>query len=445
MRLLVIALLFTAAVVSAAELCDYWIMQESNAGGYSKLNLTSLGLQTHRTISVNGDDFGAGKTMPFENGTLSKVPMGLVEYTNATFFTPSLLKSLIIKRMVPRINGGQSSTNVIVLDLEYPFPWVHPCEYGTLNQSTLAAVVKATRTRIHVIRQVFPNAGLALYSTAGCTDPTALKGYERAAALGLFDELTHLVPVLYMGAKTIATKVAFNGLNASLACQPHGRSLPMLPLFTWLVSRKSGGKFYACSLAFDRLHNEMRAVLQWASDHPENQIAAMAFWTPSDDSGSGPTRECGRNSRQMSYAQWLAEARIVPRDCPHNLSSLASSECPRGLVGNYSGMLTEHQSLHIHKAAFVTKLNNAGTLGMAMGMVPVSGHPVFPDPPEALTCKADGNGAILVSVRYNGKGWIGSMATDTKGKSNFELKHVYEGSNMFDVIQLSQVNDTALR
>ena len=244
--------------------------------------------------------------------------MGLKDYTNSTYFTQQVLTDIITKRMVPRIDGGAKSTNVIVLDLEYPFPWVHPCEYGTLNDTTLAAVVNATRARITVIRSIFPQAGLALYSTAGCTDPTAIKGYQRAAALGLFDDLTHLVPVLYMGAKTIAPKLAFTGLNASLVCQPrNGRKLPMLPLFTWMVSRKSGGRFYACSLAFDRLHNEMNAVQQWSDDHPETPVAAMVFWTPSDQGESSPTRQCGRNSPQMSYQQWLLRAHIVPHGCLH--------------------------------------------------------------------------------------------------------------------------------
>ena len=31
--------------------------------------------------------------------------------------------------------GGAATTNVLILDLEYPFPWVHPCEYGTLNDT----------------------------------------------------------------------------------------------------------------------------------------------------------------------------------------------------------------------------------------------------------------------------------------------------------------------
>ena len=52
------------------------------------------------------------------------------------------------------------------------------------------------------------------------------------------------------GSKTIASKVAFNALNASLALTPTNGNPPlkMLPLFTWLVSRRSGGKFYGCSL-----------------------------------------------------------------------------------------------------------------------------------------------------------------------------------------------------
>ena len=62
-------------------------------------------------------------------------------------------------------------------------------------------------------------AGVALYSTA-CVGATAHAGYVRASGLGLFDDLTHLVPVLYMGAKTIASKVAEEGLNASLTCRP---------------------------------------------------------------------------------------------------------------------------------------------------------------------------------------------------------------------------------
>ena len=55
--------------------------------------------------------------MPYPNGTLSHVPMGLSDYLNSTFFTPALLRSLVELRMVPKIDGGVNTTNVIALDL----------------------------------------------------------------------------------------------------------------------------------------------------------------------------------------------------------------------------------------------------------------------------------------------------------------------------------------
>ena len=202
-----------AAGGNGSATCEYWLAEESNVGGYSKYNLSGTGLQTNRTISVNGDDFGAGKTMPYPNGTLSHAKMTLDDYLYS--FNRTWLRSLIAKRMVPRMADGALTTNVIILDLEYPFPWVHPCEYGTLNDTTLAAVVNATRLRVQVIRELMPHAGVGLYSTVGCVSPSAETGYIRAAKLGLFDELTHLVPVMYMGAKTIASKLAHDTLNAS--------------------------------------------------------------------------------------------------------------------------------------------------------------------------------------------------------------------------------------
>ena len=155
MPLLLSLALLGAAPVAAVDVsggngsatCEYWLAEESNVGGYSKYNLSGTGLQANRTISVNGDDFGAGKTMPYPNGTLSHVKMTLDDYLH---FNRTFIRSLVQQRMVPRMAGGAATTNVIILDLEYPFPWVHPCEYGTLNDTTLAAVVNATRLRVQV-------------------------------------------------------------------------------------------------------------------------------------------------------------------------------------------------------------------------------------------------------------------------------------------------------
>lgn len=63
------------------------------------------------------------------------------------------------------------------------------------------------------------------------------------------------------------------GFWAFVICE--SAQLPMLPLFAWQVSRKSGGRFYACSLEFDRLRNELDAVRQWAADHTPVGYAAL--------------------------------------------------------------------------------------------------------------------------------------------------------------------------
>jgi hypothetical protein len=44
--------------------------------------------------------------------------------------------------------------------------------------------------------------------------------------------------------------------------------LKMLPLFTWLESRKSGGKFYGCSLEVAKLHNLLSDVRAWDAAAP---------------------------------------------------------------------------------------------------------------------------------------------------------------------------------
>ena len=68
-----------------------------------------------------------------------------------------------------------------------------------------------------------------------------------------------------------------------------------------------------------RLHNELAAVRQWDAAQPggPGRVAAFVFWTPGDTGVSAPNHDCGRNSPEESYAEWLRRAGIVPRGCPH--------------------------------------------------------------------------------------------------------------------------------
>ena len=60
--------------------------------------------------------------MPFPNGTLSRVPLTLQDYLA---FNRSELKNIMTLRLLPNVLGGAATTNVVILDLEYPFQSWH--------------------------------------------------------------------------------------------------------------------------------------------------------------------------------------------------------------------------------------------------------------------------------------------------------------------------------
>ena len=133
---------------------------------------------------------------------------------------------------------------------------MHPCQWGQLNASTLAAVVNATRLRIQVARELMPRAGVGLYATVrgfdGCTGPGPMAGFQRAAALGVLDDLTHLVPVLYMGSKTNVPAVVASTLASTLTLRPRdNRTLPMVLLLSWVLV---DGRREGCALEYVRCY-----------------------------------------------------------------------------------------------------------------------------------------------------------------------------------------------
>ena len=49
--MIVAMLLGTVLLAASADNCQYWVQQESNAGGYTHFNLTGTGLIGNKTIS----------------------------------------------------------------------------------------------------------------------------------------------------------------------------------------------------------------------------------------------------------------------------------------------------------------------------------------------------------------------------------------------------------
>ena len=139
-----------------------------------------------------------------------------------------------------------------------------------------------------------------------------MAGFHRAAALGVFDELTHLVPVLYMGSKTNAPQAVATTLAATLTLRTRdNRTLPMVVLLSWVLVN---GRREGCALEYSHLHNLLGAVGMFEAAHP-GHVGAVAVWSGSDTESSAPTKMCGKMDKQRSYYEWLYGAKIVPRAC----------------------------------------------------------------------------------------------------------------------------------
>ena len=303
MGLLATVLRLGAAAVAVAGLpCEYWLVEESDAGDYSKLDVAALGFQTNRSVCANADDAAAGKGVSLQQFL--------------AFSRPEIKRSMAA-RLLPKVRGGAAATGLVILDIESP-PSVHPRRYGELNATTLAAVVKATLLRLQVARELLPAAQLALYATPVNSTPAAIAGYRKAGAMGLWDAVDVLIPVLYTGpgmhGQSLATSVS-SRLDAALQIRPQsGRALPLLPILSWRMF--GAGPHASCAVELHNLHDDLDDIAAWDAAHP-GRIAALQWWSGTDDDQDGkPASTCNAsNPGATSYLAWLKAAEIVPKRC----------------------------------------------------------------------------------------------------------------------------------
>jgi hypothetical protein len=301
----------TAAAAAAAAAprlavpCDgYWLVEESDAGDYSRLpGLAGLGFQANRSVCTNADDSLAGKGV------------SLQQYLGAS---RDAVRKHMQEHLIPKVRGGVSSTDLVIQDLESPKE-IHPRHYGECNASFLAQIVAATRLRLEVAHDLMPNASLALYATAVNATPGAVDGYRRAAALGLWEPpLTHLVPVLYTGPdmhnNSLAASVS-ERLDASIQIRPRdGRELPLAPVLSWRMF--GSGPRKDCAVSREDLAADLLDIRSWATAHP-GRIVALQWWSGDDNEPDGSpdgSSRCGPDN-VTTYLQWLRAANIVPHQC----------------------------------------------------------------------------------------------------------------------------------
>ena len=71
--------------------CEYWLVEESDAGDYSKLDVAALGFQTNRSVCANADDAAVGKGV------------SLQQFLG--FSRPEVKRSMAA-RLLPKVRGG---------------------------------------------------------------------------------------------------------------------------------------------------------------------------------------------------------------------------------------------------------------------------------------------------------------------------------------------------
>ena len=297
--------------------CEYWLVEESDAGDYSKLDVAALGFQTNRSVCANADDAAAGKGVSLQQFLA---------------FTRPQIKRSMAARLLPKVRGGAAATGLVILDIESP-PSVHPRRYGELNATTLAAVVQATLLRLQVARELLPAAQLALYATPVNSTPAAIAGYRKAGKMGLWDAVDVLIPVLYTGpsmhGQSLAASVS-SRLDAALQIRPQsGRALPLVPILSWRMF--GAGPHASCAVELRTLHDDLDDIAAWDAAHP-GRIAALQWWSGTDNDQDGkPASTCNAsNPGATSYLEWLEAAKIVPKRClPGGVRAKSDDpECP---------------------------------------------------------------------------------------------------------------------
>ncbi len=138
------------------------------------------------------------------------------------------------------------TTDWIVLDMEHP---VHPSDLGQAEYDTNRdKLIEAFKRRIAIAREALPKARLSLYgvvvgNSRGLVEnegfKTSMKGYQRAAELGMFDALDYLVPVIYQRwgpddriYKTLEEYTRQTVKMSATLKRKDGSSIPLAPLLS---------------------------------------------------------------------------------------------------------------------------------------------------------------------------------------------------------------------
>ncbi len=251
--------------------CEVHLVEQST---FSSLDLTDTGLMVG-SVSVHGSAVKSGSNYDLDDF------LGFTEEQITTTFTNYVS------------NHEQITDDIIViLDIEHP---VHPRRFHTyLEDPTLfAAIIGAFKLRIDVARAVLPNNPIGLY---GIVTPhgqgsdtgfsAAREGYAAAGALGLYDDLDYVVPVVYhrFGETDppfeTLDDMTHQALQESAALRrTDGRAIPLFPFLSLTIFNGNSNHNGEAPLP-----GSVDLVMENVLQYPE--VALIGFWTGDDNSAA---------------------------------------------------------------------------------------------------------------------------------------------------------------
>jgi hypothetical protein len=267
-----------------------------------------LGLAVTNSTVVNADNVGAGK--PSKSTGLCTATCCVKTVDDFVSMPNHTIQSCWDRFMASgggsKLDGGANTTNVVVIDIEACGGDCHPRHWWNFTDEALAEVVDGFKRRLSIVRNSLPFAKLGLYGTTvhGSGGGINVSGYQRAAAMGVFDHVDILVPVLYLGSSMDGTSESLYRLNeTSKVKRKDGSTMPMWPNLRFAYV---GGKKANWPVDPQKAYNQMCVLEQWDGGAGHVPIGGVLYWNGKDN---------------QTMAQWFHDVNPV--------TSSSGAVCPR--------------------------------------------------------------------------------------------------------------------
>ena len=135
---------------------------------------------------------------------------------------------------------------------------------------------------------------------------TALSGYQRASALGLFDDVEFSTPSLYLSPGQDPENITQEVLRCAERgiLRSNGAPVPLAPFLSWVYEGRKGGSGYHCALSAETMRRQLNVPEQVGNV----RVPIIAWFNGMDNK----TDKCGGYPDQLV---WMQQNDFVPSRC----------------------------------------------------------------------------------------------------------------------------------